>query len=106
MNGEWRDHAACAGHPDPELWFTTNHDYSDRAQHDHHPRCRHCLALAVCAWCPVRIECLTDQLRHEMPGKRGDIGSVQRRHGIWGGTTPPQRRRLADHARTQKAGAA
>ena len=40
-------------------------------------------ALAVCATCPVRAQCLEQALRD---GERD---------GIWGGATPEERRRIA-----------
>ncbi len=39
-------------------------------------------ALALCATCPVRTECLQYALRNS------------ENHGIWGGTTPEERRRM------------
>ena len=42
----------------------------------------------LCATCPVASECLEDQMEFE--GRRG-----YGRHGIWGGTTPEQRNRIA-----------
>jgi len=39
-------------------------------------------ARAVCARCPVRVECLTWALLND------------ERHGVWGATSPPQRTRL------------
>jgi WhiB family redox-sensing transcriptional regulator len=39
-------------------------------------------ALALCATCPVRAQCLEYALRNKET------------HGIWGGTTADQRRRM------------
>jgi WhiB family transcriptional regulator, redox-sensing transcriptional regulator len=39
-------------------------------------------ALALCATCPVRAQCLEYALRNKES------------HGIWGGTTPEERRRI------------
>ncbi|MGI8663089.1 MAG: WhiB family transcriptional regulator [Acidimicrobiales bacterium] len=65
---DWQSLAACTG-ADPDLFFP------DRGE----------LALAakvVCAVCPVREQCLAHALVfHED-------------HGVWGGTTPTERRRL------------
>lgn len=65
---DWQSLAACTG-ADPDLFFP------DRGE----------LALAakvVCAACPVREQCLAHALIfHED-------------HGVWGGTTPTERRRL------------
>ena len=41
-------------------------------------------AAAVCSVCPVRIECLTAALAHEM---KWDVG-------VWGGTDPKVRHRI------------
>lgn len=59
----------CVNHPDPDLWFPTNRTDADTAR-------------AICAHCPSAGACLVlaQQFRHD--------------HGIWGGTTPDQRRRL------------
>lgn len=66
----WAEHAACAGQP-ADLWFP------DRGE-------KPIVAQAICATCPVTDECLAYALRWRIP------------HGIWGGTTSRQRRRLAD----------
>ena len=60
---------------DPDLWFpefderTT--EYADQAKQ----------AVAICNVCPVKDECLAYGLKHED-------------YGIWGGTTPSQRREM------------
>jgi WhiB family redox-sensing transcriptional regulator len=46
-------------------------------------------AKAVCAWCPVRQQCL--ELALELEGTT----ELARRAGVWGGTTP--RERVAIH---------
>jgi len=52
-------------------------------------------ARAVCAGCPVRNECLDDAV----------TANVQ--YGVWGGTTPRERRRIRrQRALARKAGAA
>ena len=42
-------------------------------------------AKSVCVACPVRAECLTHALAHN------------ERHGVWGGTSPRERRALLGH---------
>jgi WhiB family transcriptional regulator, redox-sensing transcriptional regulator len=77
----WMEHAACASHGDPDLWFP------DRGQDDRQQE-----ALGICAACPVRESCLAYVL------------SMPPQPGIWGGTTEDQRakeRRAA--ARDRKA---
>ncbi len=67
MNEAWRRRAACIGE-DPAVFFPEPGRVSTDIV----------AARAVCARCPVRVECLEYALVAE------DIG-------IWGGTTPPQR---------------
>jgi WhiB family redox-sensing transcriptional regulator len=43
-------------------------------------------ALAICATCPVRAQCLDYAIRN------------RENHGIWGGTTPEERRRMRRHS--------
>ena len=63
---------------DPDLWFpdaderTT--EYADQAH----------VAIAVCNACPVKTECLDYGVEHEV-------------YGIWGGTTPSQRREMRNN---------
>jgi WhiB family transcriptional regulator, redox-sensing transcriptional regulator len=64
----WARSAACAG-LDPELFFPQRGEPAD-------------VAIAVCAACPVRQECLDHALEH---GEH---------HGIWGGTSAKERRRM------------
>lgn len=65
----WQDQAACHG-LNPDLFFPVSED--DAAP-----------ALAYCAGCPQRVECLAWAIRN---GER---------YGIWGGLTEQQRRRIA-----------
>ena len=55
----WQSRAACRDH-DPEWWFPT--DDTTRRE-----------AIAICATCPVRIECATHATRLNIV------------HGVWGG---------------------
>jgi hypothetical protein len=64
----WHADAVCKVHPDVD-WFS--HSATDEA-----------FALAICAECPVRAECLAYAV------ERGE------RFGVWGGMTARQRRRL------------
>lgn len=64
---DWSDDAACAG-VDPDLFFP------DEGEHPTE-------ALAICAVCPVRAECLEEAIR------------TDERHGVWGGMTARQRNR-------------
>ena len=75
----WVDHAACAG-MDVDVFFLSGFESQ---------------ALAVCASCPVRLQCL-------------DAG-LEETDGVWGGLTPKRRRsertRRRRMARTRRAGA-
>ena len=64
----WWEHARCRG-VDPDLFFPRRGD--DTTQ-----------AIAVCKACPVQVECLEYAI---------DNGE---RHGIWGGTTGNDRRKM------------
>jgi WhiB family transcriptional regulator, redox-sensing transcriptional regulator len=80
----WADRAECQ-YVGTELFYPNdgkiNHHWSDPAKQ-------------VCAVCPVRPECLEAIMRIE-----GDEPSAEWRHGVWGGTTPPERARLAKDRR-------
>ena len=65
----WATFASCKDHP--ELTFFPQTKTEEAA------------ALAVCAVCPVRDECLDHALE------------TNERFGVWGGTTEKQRRKLA-----------
>ena len=66
---DWQARAACLAHDDPDRFYTgTDADT---------------VIATWCDGCPVRTECLLDAL------DRGDT------EGVWGGTTPDQRRDIA-----------
>ncbi len=68
--GAWVDDAACS-ETDPEAFFPTNGDTRNEAA-----------AKKVCNRCDVRLECLQYALGVDEP------------HGIWGGLTALERKRL------------
>jgi WhiB family transcriptional regulator, redox-sensing transcriptional regulator len=70
---DWTEHAACLG-ASPELFFPISVTGPALEQAS--------TAKSVCDRCPVRPECLDWALR---------AGEA---HGIWGGTTPEERRYL------------
>jgi hypothetical protein len=71
-------YARCADSDlDPDQWFPVSADPAAA-------RLEAAAAIAVCAACPVRRECLVLSLRH------WDIG----RHGVWGGLVTADRGRL------------
>ena len=84
-------HARCVGSGlDPDEWFPVSAEPAT-ARHEA------AAAIAVCATCLVRVECLELSLRH------WDVGQ----HGIWGGLVPADRARLrrclpADHGWRQQ----
>jgi hypothetical protein len=74
----YRNAGCAASRVDPDEWFPITLDVTkarDLAAH----------AIAVCAACPVRVDCLELSMRHA-----GDIGA----HGIWGGLVEAERRSL------------
>lgn len=71
---EWMDHAACAG--------TTVDFFAKATNKRGEPTQAAERAKAICAACAVETECLTYAL------------DAQEREGIWGGTTPEERRSL------------
>lgn len=74
----WRAQAACAG-ADPAIFFPARGASTEPAR-------------AICARCPVAEPCLDHALAYS------------ERHGIWGGTTGRDRRRLREaDARTTAA---
>lgn len=88
----WQERAACAGHPEPELWFpivrgppTEVSAASERARQ-------------ICAGCPVSEQCEAYVLELEGPyeGWRG-------RFGIWAGLGPRARQRIARERRADVA---
>jgi WhiB family redox-sensing transcriptional regulator len=72
MNESWAEHAACcAPSTDPDLFFPLGELDVEAAP-----------AKAVCARCSVAAQCLGWALR------------TGEQNGIWGGTTPVERRLL------------
>lgn len=67
---DWHKQARCREEWVEPEWFFIDTGSATRAR-------------KVCALCPVRSDCL-DFALHNPLGQ----------HGIWGGTTPPERRRL------------
>lgn len=64
----WRAQAACAGTPASVFFVEQGADVAAARQ--------------ICAGCPVQAECLADALDRHEP------------YGVWGGTTPRERRSL------------
>jgi hypothetical protein len=71
--------ARCASsHVDPDAWFPMTWDVAKARDQSAH-------AIAVCARCPVRPDCLELSLRHAF-----GAGS----HGVWGGLVEEERRAI------------
>ena len=64
----WMVHARCRG-SDPQVFFPSAGDRVEAAQR-------------ICAECPVRIECLEYALKYHIE------------HGVWGGASERERRRM------------
>ena len=73
----WRPRAACAGLPSD--WWVPFHETTGRGQKPSPT------AVATCAACPVREECLAYAVKW-------------REHGYWGGTNEKQRRQIRARA--------
>ena len=71
---DWRDHAVCRDLPTAIFYPPEG-----GRRHTHHQ------ALAACAKCPVREDCLADALSYETTGTI---------HGIRGGLRPQHRHEL------------
>jgi hypothetical protein len=81
-------HARCAdGGLDPDEWFPISADAGMARQ-------QAAAAIAVCAACPVRGQCLALSLRHWGIGQ----------HGVWGGLVAADRARLRARMRAGRTG--
>lgn len=76
LDTTWMARASCRG-MDPDLFFPARGESPQDA-------------IAVCATCPVRRHCLDYALATGM------------KHGIWGGTSELQRRRLRRNRGTRR----
>jgi WhiB family redox-sensing transcriptional regulator len=78
LRAEVTSQAQCAdGTLDPDEWFPVSTD-AEAARREA------AAAIAICAACPVREECLEVSLRHWAIGQ----------HGVWGGLVPAERAAL------------
>jgi WhiB family redox-sensing transcriptional regulator len=71
----WMEDAVCARYPEADLWHP---EAGEGREH------KSCMAKRLCLRCPVRAECLT--YAKQFPETRD--------YGIWGGTTPLERRQM------------
>ncbi|MGW0587594.1 WhiB family transcriptional regulator [Streptosporangium amethystogenes] len=76
----WSRRSSCLSE-DPELFFPVSYEGPGREQYER--------ARAVCRRCPVRGRCLEYAL------------NTQQMDGVWGGTTPDERRATMTRARRQ-----
>lgn len=94
---EWRERAACRDWPGTADDWVINLSTVDR----HHRRNaakvggRYAKQLQVCAGCPVKDECLADELDYERQA-RASNGRMPRTLAIRGGLLPYQIWKLAD----------
>jgi WhiB family redox-sensing transcriptional regulator len=72
----WQFHAACRGE-DSGLFFAPSY-FEQRAEKE----AREAKAKAICAHCPVLIDCLEFAVR------------IRENHGVWGGLNESERRAL------------
>lgn len=90
MTATWQDDGLCREVGDA-LFFPD--DEGARAH-------RYTGARAICAKCPVQVECLDDAMSREGDATR------EYRAGLWGGLSPEQRANLAKTRRPPKGAAA
>ncbi len=83
--GGWRYEAACRGE-DASLFFAPAY-FEKRGE----KIAREAVAKAICARCPVRIECLDYAL------------GIRETHGVWGGLNEMERRHVL-RERIRRAG--
>jgi WhiB family redox-sensing transcriptional regulator len=74
VTGEWEDRALCRT-VEADLFFAPGGTQEHRAK-------------VVCRSCPVRWECLAYALAHRVE------------HGVWGGLTDRERRRVLNRSRS------
>ena len=77
---DWRTHAACAD-SDPNDWVWINSNKIKDAR-------KAAPLKRICATCPVAAQCLDYALDNRID------------HGVWGGTSERQRRRMLKGRRT------
>lgn len=95
----WREEAACLGYPDrrSDPWFTRDKARNEVTQEPARRSRDKRTAIAFCQVCPVTAQCLTYALAYERD-------HPQRQHfGIYGGTTPLERRHLLHESPGRKA---
>ena len=84
----WMERAACKS-ADPRLFFPTH-----LLEDSHADSCSYKKARAICKTCPVINDCLTYALV-TFPHHEDD-------HGMWGGTSPRERRKIKKERRLQR----
>ena len=76
LSTEWQHRGLCRA-TDSDIFFPPAH-----FEHKPEREIREAKAKAVCAGCPVRLECLTWAL------------SVREPHGVWGGASEGERKQM------------
>jgi len=82
----WQDRALCRG-ANPDLFFPPQ-TFEKKEERE----VREAQAKAVCAQCPVRLQCLEYALTTREP------------FGVWGGLNETERRRLQERSAQRAAG--
>lgn len=79
----WHADAACAD-ADPLVFFPEDVEARHRTSVADEAR-------YICTTCPVRVDCLEDAMRREVPSRRRGVLTAAHRHGIRGGLDGVQR---------------
>lgn len=77
MDRDWVNRSACRG-LDPTIFYPATDEEADEAK-------------AVCAECPVQVECLEHAIGH------------REHNGVWGGATERERQRIIRRRRRLRA---
>ena len=85
----------CSTHPNPDMWFPEEQPHQRQggrpSRANHRKQVENALkAIAICNYCPIRAQCLTEGMREE---------NIE--YGIWGGMLAGDRIILA---RTRRNG--
>jgi hypothetical protein len=80
---------SCATYPDPDIWFAQESEELDGVRPTEYDKevlvAKSTLALKICSTCPVKASCLAEGMKDDNLD-----------WGIWGGTLPAERLKLAN----------
>lgn len=85
LPGHWAEQAACIGKP-IHWWFPDSDDQAGTVSPSHYSAARR-----ICGRCPVSAQCLEHAVTTPEP------------HGMWGGSTPRERRAMRVAGKKQAA---